>query len=139
MYASEHAPDPITRLTPSEWKFVDHLNATSSRDEVLSELKANLQTAIEIELATIPIYLYSYYSLVRNARSRQNIGPAELFANRKTKMMESMSIIELRFNIGGSLDRRIRRPMAISNIVTPRCSTRQQQGKGELFFFYRSP
>ena len=62
-------PDPITRLTPVEQLFVDWLDLTSNREEVLSELKANLQTAIEIELATIPIYLYTYYSLVRNARA----------------------------------------------------------------------
>ena len=53
-------PDPITPLTPAEKEFVAHLDRTSSREEVLAELKASLQTAIEIELATIPIYLYTY-------------------------------------------------------------------------------
>ena len=87
--------DPITRLSPAEQLFVDWLDLTSNREEVLRELKANLQTAIEIELATIPIYLYTYYSLVRNATSGENIGDAQLFANKAGGMIMSVAVEEM--------------------------------------------
>ena len=88
-------PDPITPLTPAEQQFVAWLNANSDRDEVLAELKANLQTAIEIELATIPIYLYTYYSLVRNNESGETIGPAQLYANKAGGVIMSVAVEEM--------------------------------------------
>ncbi len=91
MYTS----DPITRLTQSEQAFVQQLNTTSNRDEVLAELKANLQTAVEIELATIPIYLYTYYSIIRNATSGENIGSAVLFANKAGGVIMSVAVEEM--------------------------------------------
>lgn len=87
--------DPITRLTPAEKLLVQLLDATSSREQVLAELKTNLQTAIEIELATIPIYLYTYYSIDRNVTSGQNIGPAELFANKAGGVIMSVAVEEM--------------------------------------------
>jgi hypothetical protein len=88
-------PDPITGLTPIEQKRVDELNATSDRKTVLAELKANLQTAIDIELATIPIYLYAYYSLVRNAESGETISDAQLFANKAGGIIMSVAVEEM--------------------------------------------
>ena len=88
-------PDPITPLTPAEKAFVAHLDATGNRDEVLAELKANLQTAIEIELATIPIYLYTYYSLIRNAESGENIDEAQLYANKAGGVIMSVAVEEM--------------------------------------------
>ncbi|MDB5692472.1 MAG: hypothetical protein JWO81_1535 [Alphaproteobacteria bacterium] len=88
-------PDPITPLTPAEARFVDWLDSHSNRDEVLAQLKANLQTAIEIEIATIPIYLYAYYSLNRNAESGENIGPEQLFANKAGGTVMSVAIEEM--------------------------------------------
>jgi Ferritin-like len=87
--------DPITRLTPAEKTFVAWLDAHSSRDEVLAELKTNLQTAIEIELATIPIYLYTYYSIVRNAVSGEGLDRAQLFANKAGGVIMSVAVEEM--------------------------------------------
>jgi hypothetical protein len=87
--------DPITRLTKAEEQFVHWLNTHRTRVEVLAELKANLQTAIEIEIATIPIYLYTYYSINRNATSGENIGPAELFANKAGGVIMSVAVEEM--------------------------------------------
>jgi Ferritin-like len=87
--------DPITRLTKAEGQFVHWLNTHRTRVEVLAELKANLQTAIEIEIATIPIYLYTYYSINRNATSGENIGPAELFANKAGGVIMSVAVEEM--------------------------------------------
>jgi hypothetical protein len=88
-------PDPITPMTPAEQAFVDWLDSNSTRDEVLATLKANLQTAIEIEIATIPIYLYGYYSLVRNNESGENIGPEQLYANKAGGVVMSVAIEEM--------------------------------------------
>jgi hypothetical protein len=87
-------PDPITPLSPAEKRLVETLNATSY-DEVIAELKANLQTAIEIELATIPIYLYTYYSLVRNDESGETISDAQLFANKAGGVIMSVAVEEM--------------------------------------------
>ena len=75
--------DSVTQLTPAELQFVAQLNAQSNRETVLAELKANLQTAIEIELATIPIYLFTYYSIVRNATSGEGIDPSRSSRTRR--------------------------------------------------------
>jgi ferritin-like protein len=88
-------PDPITPLTPVEEAFVLWLDATSSREEIMAELKGNLQTAIEIELATIPIYLYAYYSLVRNNESGETIGAAQLYANKAGGLIMSVAVEEM--------------------------------------------
>ena len=88
-------PDPVTPLTKAEQDFTAWLDVTSDRDTVLSELKANLQTAIEIELATIPIYLYTYYSLVRNTESGENIDEAQFFANKAGGIIMSVAVEEM--------------------------------------------
>ncbi len=88
-------PDPVTPLTPAEEAFVAWLDSNSTRDQVLATLKANLQTAIEIEIATIPIYLYGYYSLVRDNESGENIGPEQLYANKAGGVMMSVAVEEM--------------------------------------------
>lgn len=87
--------DPVTRLTPEEQNLVDHINNHSDRKTVLAELKANLQTAIEIELATIPIYLFTYYSIDRNAASGEAITPVQAFANKAGGVIMSVAVEEM--------------------------------------------
>ena len=88
-------PDPITPLTPAEKAFVAHLDSTSSREEVLFLLKRDLQTAIEIELATIPIYLNTYYSLARNTTTGEGLGPLEQFVNKAGGVIMSVAVEEM--------------------------------------------
>ncbi len=88
-------PDPVTPLTPAELAFVATLNATWSREQVLDRLKTDLQTAIRIELATIPIYLYTYYSLVRNNESGEVISDAQLYANKAGGIIMSVAVEEM--------------------------------------------
>lgn len=88
-------PDPVTPLTAAEQAFVDQINASWTRDEVLTRLKNDLQTAIQIELATIPIYLYTYYSLVRNNESGETISDAQLFANKAGGIIMSVAVEEM--------------------------------------------
>lgn len=87
--------DPITRLTPAEKAFVLWLDGNSNRDDVLAALKANLQTAIEIEIATIPIYLFTYYSIVRNATVGEGIDRAQAFANKAGAVIMSVAVEEM--------------------------------------------
>ena len=88
-------PNPVMPLTPAEQKLVAQLNATSNRDQVLADLKANLQIAIEIELATIPIYLFTYYSIVRNATSGEDVDPVQSYANMAGAAIMSVSVEEM--------------------------------------------
>jgi hypothetical protein len=88
-------PDPITPLTPAEKAFVEHLDSTSNRDEVLGLLKRDLQTAIEIELATIPIYLNTYYSLARNTTTGEGLGALEQFVNKAGGVIMSVAVEEM--------------------------------------------
>ncbi|WCM91496.1 ferritin-like protein [Acidovorax sp. NCPPB 2350] len=56
---------PVRPLTAAEQRLVHHLDAHWTPARALSELQAHLQIAIEVELATIPLYLYTYYSIDR--------------------------------------------------------------------------
>ncbi|MFL6843382.1 MAG: ferritin-like domain-containing protein [Allosphingosinicella sp.] len=87
--------DPTTRLTPAEKKFVEWLDENMSREQVLAELKANLQTAVEIELATIPIYLYTYYSIVRDSTFGEQMDEIQLFANKAGAVIMSVAVEEM--------------------------------------------
>jgi hypothetical protein len=88
-------PDPVTPLTQAELTFVATINASWTREQVLARLKTDLQTAIRIELATIPIYLYTYYSLVRNNESGETISDAQLFANKAGGVIMSVAVEEM--------------------------------------------
>ena len=66
--------DPITPLTPAEEKLIKQLNeelknGTITEELVLQKLKTILTAAVKVELATIPLYLYTYYSINRQPQS----------------------------------------------------------------------
>src|SRR5580658_3945308 len=88
-------PDPVTPLTQAEQVFVTEINEEWNKDQVIAKLKADLQTAIRIELATIPIYLYTYYSLVRNVESGETISDAQLYANKAGGIIMSVAVEEM--------------------------------------------
>ena len=90
------AHDPLTRLTPAERKFIHETVSTWSRKKVLDKLKRDLQTAVEIELATIPIYLYTYYSLRRTKDIDWNTVSRETrFANKAGAVIMSVAVEEM--------------------------------------------
>lgn len=64
-----HRPMPVTPLSPAEQALVHTIDHTWTRERALYELVEHLQIAIEVELATIPIYLYAYYSIDRTLGS----------------------------------------------------------------------
>lgn len=65
MTVSHKHSDPVRPLSPAEHTLVEHIDRSWTRQHALAELKEHLQIAIEVELATIPIYLFTYYSINR--------------------------------------------------------------------------
>jgi hypothetical protein len=64
----------------------------------LHELRTHLQTAIEIELSTIPIYLYTYYSLNRmpsNVPDTPKGDEIATFANKAGGILMSVAVEEM--------------------------------------------
>ncbi len=64
-------PYAVPAPTTAECKLTTKINSSDSwnRARALSELKSHMQVAITIELATIPIYLSTYYSINRTPKS----------------------------------------------------------------------
>ena len=62
------------------------------------KLYQHLQTAIEIELSTIPIYLYTYYSISRQPDNTDNLPNGEAlatFANKAGGLLMSVAVEEM--------------------------------------------
>lgn len=91
---TRHDSDPVRPLTPAERKLVAKIDKTWSRERALSELKAGLQTAIEIELATLPIYLYTYYSIDRTPKGFPDDALSR-FADRAGAAIMSVAVEEM--------------------------------------------
>jgi hypothetical protein len=87
--------DPVQPLSKAEKRLVKLIDQTWSRDRALSELKAHLQTAIEVELATIPIYLYTYYSIDRTPEALFPDTPLARFADRAGAVIMSVAVEEM--------------------------------------------
>lgn len=87
-------PLPVRPLSARERALVDRINAHWTRERALSELKAHLQVAIEIELATIPIYLYTYYSIDRTPQGFPET-PLSRFADHAGATVMSVAVEEM--------------------------------------------
>lgn len=83
------------KLSHAEKVMVHFINHTMTRDAALTRLKADLQAAISVELATIPIYLYTYYSLQRTNKSGENMDEAQIFANKAAGVIMSVAVEEM--------------------------------------------
>jgi hypothetical protein len=86
--------DPVRPPTPAEKRLIAQIDKTWTRERALSELKAHLQVAIEIELATIPIYLYAYYSIDRTPVGFPDT-PLSRFADRAGAAVMSVAVEEM--------------------------------------------
>ncbi|AIY44028.1 hypothetical protein LT85_4870 [Collimonas arenae] len=92
----------LPRLTPAEKALVHKFNTNPdwTHDTLLAKLKTLLQVVIKVELSTIPIYLYSYYSLDRtvgnaNPPSVTNYSATALFANQAGGRIMSVAVEEM--------------------------------------------
>lgn len=63
--------------------------------EQRANLLTHLQTAIEIELSTIPIYLYTYYSVIRQPSGDRVTPEMALFANQCGGIIMSVAVEEM--------------------------------------------
>lgn len=85
--------DPIPGLTPQQKAKVAELEQKFNRDEILTRLKTDLQTAVEVELSTLPIYLYTYYSI--NRQPGTGVDSLDLFANKAGGTIMSVAVEEM--------------------------------------------
>lgn len=91
-----NSADSVTRLTKAERDFIRKTVSKWPRKKVLSRLRRDLQKAVEIELATIPIYLYTYYSLLRTKDIAWNTVSRETrFANEAGAVIMSVAVEEM--------------------------------------------
>lgn len=87
--------EPITPLTDNEIIFILETVESMSREEVLARLQSDLQTACEIELATIPIYLFTYYSLFRTQSNGLELTDEAQFINSSAAQIMSVAVEEM--------------------------------------------
>ncbi|HET8705636.1 MAG TPA: ferritin-like domain-containing protein [Pseudomonadales bacterium] len=92
--AKKNSVDPVRPLTPAEQTLVDRINKTWTRERALSELTSHLQVAIEIELATLPIYLYTYYSIDRTPKGFPDTELSR-FADKAGSVIMSVAVEEM--------------------------------------------
>lgn len=92
-------PYAVPPLTPNEERLVREINATWTPERARSELVSLLQTAVEVELATIPIYLYTYYSIDRTVAKGQPGGfpstDLARFADKAGALIMSVAVEEM--------------------------------------------
>ncbi|TDR37836.1 ferritin-like protein [Tahibacter aquaticus] len=94
MTDSHKHSDPVRPLSPAEIKLVEHIDRSWTRERALAELKEHLQIAIEVELATIPIYLYTYYSIDRTPASFPDSALSR-FADQAGAVIMSVAVEEM--------------------------------------------
>ncbi len=90
--------DPIQSLSEKELLTVAalELKYADAPEQALVKLKECLQIAVEIELATLPVYLYTYYSIQRNlSPSAANPSPINLFADKAGGIIMSVAVEEM--------------------------------------------
>ena len=75
--------------------FAMNAGCYGSREKLLARLKADLQAAIAVELATIPIYLYSYYSINRTVMSGKELTDTARFSNEAGAVVMSAAVEEM--------------------------------------------
>ncbi len=94
-----HLPDPVLPLTDAEKELLAQLNQ-KPKDEIVAELRTLLEAAITVELATIPIYLFTYYSINRKPSFSDSV-PADradqlrVYANQAGSVIMSVAVEEM--------------------------------------------
>jgi hypothetical protein len=103
MSESRQHHDPVKKLTPAEKRLVKKIDETWTRERALAELRNHLQIAIEVELATIPIYLFTYYSIDRTPASFPDSALSR-FADQAGAVIMSVAVEEmLHMSLGSNI------------------------------------
>ena len=93
--------DPLQHLNTREKACVAKLEASYTKDEIIARLHRDLQIAVEIELATLPVYLYTYYSInrlptVKSKKVKKGVSEElALFANKAGGIIMSVAVEEM--------------------------------------------
>lgn len=97
MSAATQARDPVTGLTQADVDSFQRILGSLSAAESKERLKDDLLTAIHIELATIPIYLYTYYSIARKPPDAPwtNISDLQFYAGKAGALIMSVAVEEM--------------------------------------------
>jgi len=95
-----HEAFGVSPFSESEQALIARIDATWTRDKALVELADNLQIALEVELATLPIYLFTYYSIARTvAKTEPAAGfpslPISRFADQAGGLVMSVAVEEM--------------------------------------------
>lgn len=90
-----HKDQSCDCLTVEENNYIKTHLSHLTHDQILTKLKTALQAAISVEQATIPIYLYSYYSINRKDQSGENITPQDVYANKAGALVMSVAVEEM--------------------------------------------
>jgi hypothetical protein len=89
----------VPKLTKSEEALVEVINSEWDQDKALYELTSHLQVAATIELATIPIYLATYYTINRTPDSGTATGfpqtDVSRFADEAGALIMSVAVEEM--------------------------------------------
>lgn len=83
-------PEP----SPAERELIHTINETWTPKQALDELRSALQLAVEVELATIPVYLYTYYSIDRKP-NRFPDTPLSRWADEAGALIMSVAVEEM--------------------------------------------
>ena len=102
-YIQEHKS--VFDLSDAECVMVAAINAgylttpgsdfAEQKQQLLQRLKADLQGAVEVELATIPLYLYTYYSINRTKNSAKDLDAQQIYMNRAGGVIMSVAVEEM--------------------------------------------
>jgi hypothetical protein len=86
--------DKVMPLSSAEQTLVNTINTTWTSEQALSELQSHLQVAVEVELATLPLYLYTYYSINRTPTDFPTTAISQ-FADKAGGIVMSVAVEEM--------------------------------------------
>ena len=102
-YIQEHKS--LFDLSDAECVMVAAINAgylttpesgtTEKKQQLLERLKGDLQGAVEVELATIPLYLYTYYSINRTKKTAKDLDAQQIYMNQAGGVIMSVAVEEM--------------------------------------------
>lgn len=82
-------------LSQADVDFIEQLQKKHTADELQALAETAMQLAVNVELATIPLYLYTYYSIDRSGGAIGDETPLVRFANRAGATLMSVAVEEM--------------------------------------------
>jgi hypothetical protein len=92
---THEVPYGVPPFSDNEKKLIESIDRSWSPERARRELEEHLQVAIEVELATIPIYLFTYYSIERTPQGTFPDTALSRFADRAGSTILSVAVEEM--------------------------------------------